>query len=140
MLRQYIFNTNMKQVSNSKLFIRYYPYKDKMFYARNLIPFTNDYTGLTSCLCFYPFAFMLTTSLRGLNDDFASIEENKHNMCDLFAFTTTNIDETISFTFDIDSMINPITNVLYPYNFPFNNNSILLDIANISIYGTSSTT
>lgn len=137
MLRQYIFDTNMKQLSNSKLFIRYYPYKDKIFYARNIFPLTKDYAGITSCLYFYPFAFMLTTSLHNLNDDWANIEKNNYNMCDLFNFTTNNINDNTTFSFDISSHINSITHTQYPYNFPFNERGMLLDIPNLSIYGTS---
>lgn len=137
MLRDYIFNTSSKSVENCKLFIRYYPYKDKIFYARNMFPLDNDYTAITSCLYFYPFAFMLTTSLLNLNDGWAGIEVNNYPMLNLFDYTTENIDDKVSIPFNVLSYINPLTKKPFHYNFPFNRYRMLLQISDNSIFATS---
>lgn len=137
MLREYIFNPSAKNIENCKLFIRYYPYKDKVFYARNLFPLDNDYAGLTSCLYFYPFAIMLTTSFLNLNDELAGVEVNNYPMLNLFDFTTENIDDEVLIPFDVLSYINPLTHKPYHYNFPFNKYNMLLQIKDTSVFATS---
>lgn len=133
-LRNYIFNEQGKNIPNSHLFFRFYPYSDKLFFARNQLPFSTHYLGLTSCLYFYPFAFMFVTKVEDKNNEFAKIEKNEYDFLDLFDYTTGNIEEEVLIPFNLDTKINPFTKNLpwpfneYAYNFPFDSYNILFSI------------
>ena len=132
-IRKYVLNEKQKNISDSHLYIRVYPYKEYIFFARNQLPMGREhFLKIISELSFFPFSFLLTTDMSD-KEGWASIEKMDYNFIDLFKFTTENIDDEVEISILVSSMIDKFTKKPFSPSFPLDKYGILLGVVDNSM-------